>query len=138
MNVSDCKLSDDTFPPKVIFAVRIEKCYSVVAYRGSTLIPLTDILKNSFQYKLTTYSQLHGIIEKVEESTVNVQSEIKAVGEELRLLNLDTSDSTRKKIEFLCNQLTAHSFPGQHQGKKYDPYVISDAINLFLRSRNAY
>ena len=68
-----CKLSDDMFPPKVIFAVRIEKCYSVVAYRGPTLIPLTDILKNFFQYKLTTYSQLHGIIEKVEESTVNVQ-----------------------------------------------------------------
>ena len=25
-----------------------------------------------------------------------------------------------------------------HRGKKYDPYVMSDAINLFLRSRNAY
>ena len=90
MNVSDCvNFRMIRFPPKVIFAVRIEKCYSVVAYRGSTLIPLTDILKHPFQYKLTTYSQLRGIIEKVEESTVNVQSEIKAVGEELRLFNLD-------------------------------------------------
>ena len=43
-----CKFSDDTFPYKVIFAVKIKKCYSVEAYRGSTLIQLTDILKSSF------------------------------------------------------------------------------------------
>ena len=77
------KISDDTFPRKVIFAVKIKKCYSVEGYRGSTLIQLTDILKSSFQYKFTLYSQLCKILEKVETSTVNIQSEMKVVARNL-------------------------------------------------------
>ena len=49
-----------------------------------------------------------------------------------------TTDETFKKIVFICNRLMVQSLPGQHQGKQYDAYLISEAANLYLRSRNAY
>ena len=60
-----CKLSDDTFPPKIIFAISIMKCYSVKAYSGLTLISLTDILKKSFQYKLTLFRNSAELLKKL-------------------------------------------------------------------------
>ena len=42
-----------------------------------------------------------------------------------------------KRIAFLSNQLIAHSSYG-HSGKQYDPYMISDSVNLYLRNRSAY
>ena len=39
-----CKLSEQTFPPKIDFSIQIKKCFNVQAYRGSTNIPLSDIL----------------------------------------------------------------------------------------------
>ena len=136
-----CKLSDCTFPPKVLFSIQVKKCFSVTAYREFTLISLTDILRTSFQYKLTLFSQLDQIIERVESSVINFQSELNAIGKKLSLICVETADNTshsmNKRIEFLSNQLIAHSSYG-HMGKKYDPYMISDSVNLYLRSRNAY
>ena len=48
------------------------------------------------------------------------------------------NDAPAKKLEFICAQLKAHTTTRQHQGKNYDVYFISEAANLFLRSRNAY
>ena len=61
---------------------------------------------------------------------------MKAAGQELLSLCQATATGINKKIEFICNQLIAHS-QGQ-QGKKYDVHIISEAANLFLRSRNGY
>ena len=136
-----CKLSDCTFPPKVLFSIQVTKCFSVTAYRESTLILLTDILRTSFQYKLTLFSQLDQIIERVESSEINFPSEVKAIGKKLSLICVEIADNTshsmNKRIAFLSNQLIAHSSYG-HSGKKYDPYMISDSVNLYLRSRSAY
>ena len=47
-------------------------------------------------------------------------------------------DDDTRKTEFICTQLSIHSLPGQHQGKQYSPFLLSEAANLYLRSRNAY
>ena len=39
-------------------------------------------------------------------------------------------DDTRTKLEFICTQLSTHSLPGQHQGKQYSPFLLSEAVNL--------
>ena len=39
---------------------------------------------------------------------------------------------------YICNELLVSSYPDQHQGKQYDSYLISEATNLYLRTRNAY
>ena len=55
---------------------------------------------------------------------------MKVVGEELVSLCQGTMDDIKKKIEFICKQLTVHSLLRDHRGKRYDPYVMSDAVNL--------
>ena len=52
--------------------------------------------------------------------------------------NDSVEDASVKKLGFICAQLIAHSTSGEHQGKKYVVSLISEAANLFLRSRNAY
>ena len=135
-----CKLSDQSFPPRVEFSVQISSCYNVQAYRESTEISLAKILKG-YQYKLVYYSQIGEIISKLESSQTDFRSEVKALtGQLMKLSTQDESmnDASAKRLEFICAQLTAHTTNKQHQGKKYDIYLISEAVNLFLRSRNAY
>ena len=135
-----CKLSDHSFPPKIEFCVQINSCYNVQAYRGSTEISLKQILKG-YQYKLAYYSQVNKIITKLESASTDFRAEVKALtGELMKLCTQDDTlnDASTKKLEFICSQLKAHTTTRQHQGKKYDVYLISEAVNLFLRSRNAY
>ena len=40
-----CKLSDDTFPPRIDFSIQIDNSYKVQAYKGSTEIHVSNILK---------------------------------------------------------------------------------------------
>ena len=91
----------------------------------------------SFQYKLTLYSQLCKILEKVETSTVNIQSVMKVVGEELMSLCQRTTDGNKKKIELICKQLIVHSSLEIIEVRN-TIHTLSDDINFFLRSRNAY
>ena len=139
-HITLCKISNESFPPKVVFSIRIKKSFNVEAYHGCTAIPLTDILKTGYANKLTVYSQIGQIIEKVESSSMNVRTEIKALGNQLQSLyeSDEIDEASVKKLEFIRSQLIAHGTSGQHQGKKYDVYLISEAANLFLRSRNAY
>ena len=134
-----CKISDD-FPPKILFCIEINRSFAVKAYRGSTPVNLYDILLHSFQHKITPFSQISQILEKVETSSTDIHSELKAAGKNLSSLRdkaID-DDDTRKKLEFICTRLSTHSLPGQHQGKQYSPFLLSEAANLYLRSRNAY
>ena len=109
------------------------------AYRGSTPVNLYDILLHSFQHKITTFSQISQILEKVENSSADTHSELKAAGKNLLSL-CDTAiddEDTRKKLEYICTQLSTHSLP-EHQGKQYSPFLLSEAADLYLQSRNAY
>lgn len=135
-----CKLSDETFPPRIEFCVQINSYYNVRAYRGWTEISLKEILKG-YQYKLVYYSQIDKIITKLKTADKDIRAEVKVMTEQL--MELCTHDDSlneisAKKLNFICAQLKAHTFTRQHQGKKYDVYLIYEAINLFLRSRNAY
>ena len=134
-----CKLSD-SFPPDVLFSIQIDGSFNVKAFRGSALISLYPILRGSFQHKLTLFSQITEIVSTLENSDVDFCSELRAVSNNILSLceKTETSDETNKKITFICNQLLVNSYPGQHQGKQYDAYLISEAANLYLRSRNAY
>ena len=91
------------------------------AYRGSTPVNLYDILLHSSQHKITTFSQISQILEKVENSSADIHSKLKAAGKTLLSLcdpAID-DDETRKKLEFICTQLSTHYMSGQHQGKQY-------------------
>lgn len=136
-NIRLCQLSND-FPPKVLFSIEINRSFSVRAYHGSTPINLYDILLPSFQHKVTSLSQINAIVEKVKNADIDIHSEIKEKGNELLSLSNKSDDVIRHKLNFICAQLSAHALPGQHQGKSYDAYLISESVNLYLRSRNAY
>ena len=134
-----CKLSN-SFPPDVVFSIQIDNSYHVTAFRGSTLISLYSILSSSFQHKLTSFTQVKEIVSFLENSEVDFRSELKAASDNILSLceTIETSDELNKKIIFICHQLLVSSYPGEHQGKQYDVYLISEACNLYLRSRNAY
>ena len=98
-----CKISDD-FPQQILFCIKINRLYAVKAYRGSTPVNLYDILLHSFQHKITTFSQISQILEKVENSSADIHSKLKAAGKNLLSLcgpAID-DDDTRKKLEFIC------------------------------------
>ena len=134
-----CKLSN-SFPPDVVFSIQIDNSYHVTAFRGSTLISLYSILSSSFQHKLTSFTQVKEIVSFLENSEVDFRSELKAASDNILSLceTIETNDELNKKIIFICHQLLVSSYPGEHQGKQYDVYLISEACNLYLRSRNAY
>ena len=108
-----------------------------VALRWSTYT-ISSVV--SFQRKLTLFSQISKIIEIVENTAVDFCAEIRAASNDILSLceKTDKTNETNKKILFICNQLMVQSLPGQHRGKQYDAYLISEAVNLCLRSRNAY
>ena len=64
-----CKFSDETFPVQVLYLIEIDNIFSVEAYRSASQISLTNVLRSSFQYKLTLFSQLIQIIDQLEVSS---------------------------------------------------------------------
>ena len=134
-----CKLSD-SFPPKVVFSILIDHSYHVSAYRGSTSVNLFAFFSTWFERKLTLFSQIKTIIDIVENTTVDICEEINAHSNDILALceKTLTTEETSRKIKFIVTQLMIQALPGQHQGIKYDAYLISEAVNLYLRSRNAY
>ena len=48
--------------------------------------------------------------------------------------NFDNKE--KKKIAFLCNQMILHG--KESGGRRYNANDILDALEIFLRSRNAY
>ena len=105
------------FHQKILFCIEINRSYAVKAYRGFTPVNLYDILLHSFQHKITTFSQISQILEKVENSSADIHSELKAAGKNLLSLLL-----------ILC----------MDNIKANNTFLLSEAANLYLRSRNAY
>ena len=124
------KLSDD--PLMIEFLIFIDRDFKVKAFRGSTRFNIRAMI-DSFHYKLTSYSQLNDII-----CPLNIQNDLKHVGEHFTKLANDTNfdNKEKKKIAFLCNQMILHG--KESGGRKYNANDIRDALEIFLLSRNAY
>ena len=119
------------------FLIFIDRDFKVKAFRGSTHVNIRAMI-DSFHCKLTLYSQLNDIICHLSNYPLNIQNDLKHVGEHLTKLVNDTNfdNKEKKKIAFLCNQMILH---GKESGdRKHNANDIRDALDIFLRSRNAH
>lgn len=128
---------DDGIPPQALFSIVIDKQFHVKAFRENTPIVVRDLIP-SFSYCLTKKSQLTAIITRLENSNVDLVSEMKVYGQ--RVIqhckeNQHLSPQQERKVEFLGNQLMAHSLSGY---RFYDSHDIKEALELYLRSRSCY
>ena len=123
-------------PPIVEHSVFISDNFHVEAYKRQSKIPTRDII-NAFSNTVTKYSQIDNILNRLKAATVDINSEIGFAGNILLSLldefEIDEIDvKKRRQIKFIGTQLLAIVC------NRYTPDLITHAVNLYLRSRNAY
>ena len=93
------KLGDS--PLIIEFLISVQKDFTVKAYQGSTLINIRDLI-DSFQCKLTSYSQIDEIIACLSDYPSDLEADIGHAGEYFSKL-VDISDfeaAEKKKVCF--------------------------------------
>ena len=123
-------------PPVVEHTVFISDNFHVEAYRRQSKILTRDII-NAFSNTVTKYSQINHIINRLKVASVDISSEIRFAGNSILSLldefDIDEIDvKKRRQIKFIGTQLLALDC------NRYTPDLMAHAVNLYLRSRNAY
>ena len=129
-------LTDD--PMIVDFTLLIDENFKVKAYKSSTIVNVRELI-DSFQCKLTLYSQIEKMIAYLTNSPIIMNNDLRYVGEYFKALvyNFGEIDETKKKkLDFLCNQMILHAV--NTGGHRFEVSTFRDALEIFLRSRNAY
>ena len=84
-------------PLIIEFLISVQKDFTVKAYRGSTLINIRDVI-DSFQCKLTSYSQIDEIIARLSDYPSDLQADIGHAGEYLsKLVDISDFEAAKKK-----------------------------------------
>ena len=94
---------------------------------------------DGYKWQLTLYSQVSDIISYLIDFPIDFQNDLRHIGEHLKatLSTLDgIEDERKKKLDFIFNQLILHS--KNTGGQRYDAPTVRDALEIFLRRRNAY
>lgn len=131
------RLVNLTEDPMIIdFTVLIDSEFKVKAYKRSMVVNIREFI-DSFQCKLILYSQIDKIITHLTDFPINLQNDVKHVGEHFRtLVHSELDEAKRKKLDFLFNQMILHA--KDIGGHRFDVSTVRDALEIFLRSRNAY
>ena len=123
----------------VSFSTVVGRDYKVIAYKGAEIVNVRHLI-DSFNVKLTSYSQIRLVIDYLETVPKNIFTELKSAGEDSSKLNdegnNEIEDSKKTQIEFLCTQMIA--LGTKHRGRRFDEAHIRDAMNIFFGSRNCY
>ena len=120
------------------FNIFIDKNFKVKAYKRSMIVNIRELI-DSFQCKLTLYSQINKIITYLTCTPINIRSDLKYIGERFKYLvnhSEEHDDEIKKKLDFLCTQMVLHA--NDTGGHRYDVSTVRNALEIFLRSRNAY
>ena len=120
------KLTADS-PPAIIFSIEVTEGYELTCY-NATKVP---VFKNSFEKRLTKYSQFKDILFMLENySRCLKQEATKCLQEIRRLLELATTDDQSNRLDFLSNQLDliAH----KPEDRRYTPAQYRQAIDLCM------
>ena len=122
------------FPSDVEYSLLIKDDFHVETYRRHMKVLIRDQM-NWFSSTVTKYSQIDTIVDRLKSTPLNVPCELRSFGG--KVLNLaDEIESTdlqrRRKITFTGKQLLSL------ECNRYSKDDMTDAINLYLRSRNSY
>ena len=127
------KLSDD--PQLIEFSISISREFEVKAFRRPMLVNVRDMI-HSFHFTLSADSQINDIIDYLTDCPLNIQNDMKHIGERFNSLLMESNFQKKKKKIFICNQMILHG--KESGGHRYDRTSIRDALEIFSRSRNAY
>ena len=126
------KLSEDS-PPSIIYSMEITERYEITCYLSAAKIP---VFKNSFDKRLTKYSQLNSILSMVEIQSFNVKQLSEKCSQQVRRLReLATNEDQSNRVEFLSSQLDLNA--SKPEGRRYTTAQYRQAIDLCLRGRNS-
>ena len=121
----------------VKYSLIIHNDFHITAQCGLQSVPARKLICYT-NNKLELYSQIKAVLDHLDRIPPQIDNELKQAGQrllELSINELDWEDETKKKsIEFLCDQLFLH---GTNRAR-YSDDAVRNAMNLFLRSRNAY
>ena len=125
---------DDAFLPEVEYSLLIKADFRVETYKGHMKIVTGDLV-NMFSCKVTKFSHVDQIIDRLENTPVNVRCELRFLEE--NVLNLadeveQIEVQKRRKVTFTGKLLLAID------GNRFYNKEMTEAINLYLRSRNSY
>ena len=73
-------------PLTVSFSIVIGRDYKIVAYKGADIVNIRHLI-DSFNFKLTSYSQIRLVIDYLETVPKNIFTGLKSAGEDLSQLN---------------------------------------------------
>ena len=123
-------------PPEVEFSVILRNNFNVDAYRRKRKIAVRDII-DGFLNCVSKYSQIEAIISRLNSTSVDMRSEMQSIGNQILVVSNEEEDAQkRRQLVFLGKQvLSLYTRP---HGRRYSPECMTEAINLYLRSRNSY
>ena len=123
--------------PALIFSIFVSTDYKVKCYKNSSSIPVRNLI-NAFTVKLERFSQLRGIIDHVSNANPPLHDELRSVEKRLEDLcnHEDVDEKMKYRLTFFASQLRLSSY--KPNGRRYTPFDIKVAIDLFLQSRNCY
>ena len=121
------------FPPDIEFLLLIKDDFRIEVYVQHTKVDTRDLL-HGFSCTVTRYSAIDNVLDRRRNTPVNVGVELKYLESNvLESTNeLEWTDVRHRQITFTGKQLVAFDC------NRYSQDDMSDAINLYLRSRNSY
>ena len=127
---------DDESPPDLKYCLIIHKDFKVEAYRGRKKIPTRDIIKG-FSAKLERFSQIDKILNRLEDTPLDIKHELRACGAKILDLANEIDDDEKysgqkRRMTFTAKQILLL------QRCSYTTDDMLEAINLYLRSRSSY
>ena len=127
---------DDESPPDLKYCLIIHKDFKVEAYRGRKKIPTRDIIKG-FSAKLERFSQIDKILNRLEDTPLDIKHELRACGAKILDLANEIDDDEKysgqkRRMTFTAKQIILL------QRRSYTTDDMLEAINLYLRSRSSY
>ena len=131
-NTSIKILKLDGVPPDIEYSLYI---YHVDAYKYKKKLPVRDLI-NGFSNTLDKFSQVDDIITRLCDTPKDTLTELRYIGNNILRLSDEENDSKQRKLTFIGKQLISLTV-GKH-GKRYTAGSMTDAINLYLRSRSSY
>ena len=124
-------------PPVLSYSIFVSKEFKVKCFKQSSIVSVRSFV-NGFTTKLERYSQLTNIIDHLSKVKPVLEDELRAVEKQLTNLSHheDINEDLKYRLTFYSSQIRLSSF--KSQGRRYTPFDIKVAVDIFLRSRNCY
>ena len=121
--------NDPSVPCGQIPGQIIHDNFHIDAYRRRKKIPIRDLI-DGFSNKISKFSQIDAIIDRLKSTLVELGSILVAIGKDIVVMSLHFEDSRKRQLSFIGKQLMVLDV--KPQGRRFSPEHMMQAIVIYL------